>query len=351
MDTPEVIASPLPSEARLRAIVESSFDAIVGKNLNSIITDWNPAAERLFGYAADEAIGRSIVMLIPDDLVREETEIIRQIASGNQVPSFDTVRKHKDGTLIDVSVTVSPIRDQAGVIVGASKIARDIRQKKEADRRIRVLLREVNHRVKNQFSVILSVLRETSRRATDTASFVEILEQRIMGLSRSQDILVSSGWTGAELAELVCDHLRPFGHDELVEIAGPSVKLAPPVVSGLGMALHELGTNSSKYGALSGRGGRVMVNWAYFEADGKPMVRLVWDETSSSDQVAVAGGGDKRRGFGTIILERLTPNVVRGVAELERGPGRVRWTLTAPVETMTVEADDTELPEPEPEPI
>ncbi|MIL10210.1 PAS domain S-box protein, partial [Salmonella enterica subsp. enterica] len=207
MDTPEVIASPLPSEARLRAIVESSFDAIVGKNLNSIITDWNPAAERLFGYAADEAIGRSIVMLIPDDLVREETEIIRQIASGNQVPSFDTVRKHKDGTLIDVSVTVSPIRDQAGVIVGASKIARDIRQKKEADRRIRVLLREVNHRVKNQFSVILSVLRETSRRATDTASFVEILEQRIMGLSRSQDILVSSGWTGAELAELVCDHL------------------------------------------------------------------------------------------------------------------------------------------------
>ncbi|RWD95497.1 PAS domain S-box protein, partial [Mesorhizobium sp.] len=135
------------ANARLAAIVDSSFDAIIGKDLNSIITDWNRAAERLFGYGAEEAIGRSMLLLIPEHLHDEEADIIGRIRRGEGIASFDTMRKRKDGSLIAVSVTVSPIRNSSGDIVGASTIARDITAAKESERRIRLLMREVNHRV------------------------------------------------------------------------------------------------------------------------------------------------------------------------------------------------------------
>ncbi len=117
----------LPPDAALRlaAIVESSDDAIVSKDLNGIITSWNAGAEQLFGYTADEAVGRSITMLIPPDRLSEEDLVLSRIRRGLRVEPFDTIRWRKDGTLVDVSVTVSPIRDANGTIIGASKIARE----------------------------------------------------------------------------------------------------------------------------------------------------------------------------------------------------------------------------------
>ncbi|HUQ85953.1 MAG TPA: PAS domain S-box protein [Vicinamibacterales bacterium] len=111
---------------RLAAVIESSDDAIVTKSLNSIITSWNPAAERIFGYTEEEAIGKSIRMLIPDDLQSEEDLVLSKIRAGDKVDHYETIRRRKDGKLIAVSLTVSPIRDNKGVIVGASKIARDV---------------------------------------------------------------------------------------------------------------------------------------------------------------------------------------------------------------------------------
>jgi PAS domain S-box-containing protein len=117
----------------LAAIVESSDDAIVSKALDGTVTSWNPAAERLFGYTAEEAIGRPISMLAPPNRINEMTTILQRIRRGEKVEHFETVRRRKDGRLIDVSLTVSPIRDQAGRIVGASKIARDITEHKRAE--------------------------------------------------------------------------------------------------------------------------------------------------------------------------------------------------------------------------
>ncbi|TGS33452.1 histidine kinase, partial [bacterium M00.F.Ca.ET.180.01.1.1] len=104
----------------------------------------------------------------------------------------------------------SPVRDGAGRIVGASKIARDITSAKESEERIRMLMREVNHRVKNQFAVILSMVRETSKRSTDPAEFEHMIRARIMALSRSHELLVTSEWAGASLFDLVQEHLKPF---------------------------------------------------------------------------------------------------------------------------------------------
>jgi PAS domain S-box-containing protein len=122
---------------RLAAIVASSDDAIISKDLNGIVTSWNAAAERMFGYTAEEMIGRSIKTIIPADRLQEEDNVLAQIRAGLPVEHFETVRKHKHGRLIDMSLTVSPIRDSAGTIIGASKIARDITEHKrliEAER-------------------------------------------------------------------------------------------------------------------------------------------------------------------------------------------------------------------------
>jgi PAS domain S-box-containing protein len=124
---------------RFAAIVESSEDAIVGKDLNGVITSWNQAAERIFKYKSEEVIGKPIIMLIPPERQAEEADILGQIRQGQQVKHFETIRRRKDGSLIDVSLTISPIKDSNKIIVGASKIARDITERKQSERQQRAL--------------------------------------------------------------------------------------------------------------------------------------------------------------------------------------------------------------------
>jgi len=138
-------------ESRLAAIVESSDDAIVSKDLNGTILSWNRGAERIFGYTANEAIGRSIRIIIPQDRQAEEDNVLARIRQGLSVDHFETVRQRKDGTLVDISVTISPVRNAAGEIVAASKIARDVTEQ----RRLRVIANEAN-RQKDEFLALLS---------------------------------------------------------------------------------------------------------------------------------------------------------------------------------------------------
>ncbi|MCA0033917.1 sensor histidine kinase [Mesorhizobium sp. B263B2A] len=335
------------ADARLAAIVDSSFDAIISKDLSSVIQSWNQAAERMFGYSAEEAIGQSILMLIPDHLKSEETEIIAKVRSGERVASYETTRRRKDGTLIAVSLTVSPIKNSHGEIIGASKIARDISAAKESERRIRLLMREVNHRVKNQFAVILSMVRETSKRSSDPHEFEEMIRARIMALSRSHDLLVISEWAGASLFDLIQEHLKPFGREEQILLSGPVLTLQSNAVQNLGMAFHELGTNSSKYGALASEAGRIEITWTIDsgasgrDALGEREFQLLWSETSPPY------AGDRReettrKGFGTVVLQRVAPQSLGGSATLERSPGHLSWKLSAPLASIIVPQAGTE---------
>ena len=135
------------ASAQLAAIVNSSNDAIIGKDLNSIVTSWNIGAEKLFGYSANEMIGQPITRLIPSDRQQEELQIIERIRRGETVEHFDTVRVAKDGHLIDIAVTVSPIKDKTGKIMGASKVARDITERKRAEQEIHELNTRLEQRV------------------------------------------------------------------------------------------------------------------------------------------------------------------------------------------------------------
>ena len=131
------LASNETAELLLSAIVDSSDDAIISKDLDGVITSWNKSAERLFGYSAEEAIGRTVAeLLIPEDRQQEEPDILVRLRKGERVDHFETVRRRKDGSLIDISLTISPVKDQHGRIIGASKVARDITQRKRYEQRL-----------------------------------------------------------------------------------------------------------------------------------------------------------------------------------------------------------------------
>jgi len=317
-------------EARqhLSAIVESSFDAIVSKDLNTIIKSWNHGAERLFGYTADEAIGRSVTMLIPDDHQDEEPRILERIRRGDRVEPFETTRQRKDGSLVPVSLTISPVRNATGQIVGASKIARDITSARESEERIRMLLREVNHRVKNQYSVILSMIRETNNRSETPKQFESQVRERIMALSRSHDLLVSADWKGATIGDLLAAQSQPFPRGDGIEMSGPSLVLSPNAVQYLGIAFHELATNSAKYGVLSGDKGQISVTWGIAGSGASRLFHLTWAETDGPEAQSI------RPGFGTVVLKRVAPAAVGGQGNLEHGPHGVTWSLEAPLAAM-----------------
>jgi PAS domain S-box-containing protein len=138
--SPEDISKPMQVEeitGLLAAIVASSDDAIISKNLDGIITSWNKSAERIFGYAAEEAIGKHVTLIIPPERHVEELDILGRLRRGERVDHFQTVRRRKDGRLLDVSLTISPLRDSSGRVIGASKVARDITDQKQAERALR----------------------------------------------------------------------------------------------------------------------------------------------------------------------------------------------------------------------
>jgi PAS domain S-box-containing protein len=241
----------------LAAIVESSNDAIVSKDPDGIITSWNGGAERIFGYLADEIVGKSIAILTPPDFQKEEEAIIERIRRGQRIEHYETVRQRKDRSLIDVSLTVSPIRNAQGKIIGASKIARDITERKRSEAQIVNLAREAEHRTKN----ILSTVQATVRRShSDTSDDLKrLIEGRISALGKVHTLFVESRWAGAELHRLVMQELSAYSGDgeARVQIDGPSVMLEPSAAQTVAIFLHELATNAAKYGSLSAAGGRV----------------------------------------------------------------------------------------------
>ncbi len=426
------------------SLVDSSDDAIVAKDIDGIVIAWNPAAELLFGWRAEEMIGSSIRRLLPDDRQHEEDQILARIRSGERVDQFLTKRLHKDGTLIDISVTVSPVRNAAGEIVGASKIARDaapylrdqerlreseerfrtlaesisqfvwvarpdghifwynqrwydytgtsleemegwgwkivqhpehidrvseiwtkalsngepwedtfplrgkngewrwflsrampirngageilywfgtntdITEQREQAEQIRLLLMEVNHRSKNMLSTIQALAR---RSAPDEDGFLARFENRVQSLSVNQDILVRRQWREVPADELV--HHQLAFVDEVpgeFSFAGPDMSLAPRTAEVIGMALHELATNSIKYGALSVPGGRVSIEWG--PRDDGTGLRFSWTE-SGGPPVRVP----EQTGFGTTLIREVPRHNLGAEVALDYRPTGLCWEL------------------------
>ncbi len=429
------------------ALVESSDDAIIAKDLDSKVISWNPAAERLFGFSADEMIGQSIRKLIPEDRQQEEDEILARIRAGERVGQFVTVRQRKDGSLVDVFITVSPVLDENGQVIGASKIARDaehflstqqlleaserrfrlladnisqfawiagadgligwynrrwfdytgttldemegwgwtkvhhpdhvervvariqhswdtgdewedifplrgkdgeyrwflsravpirdesgniaqwfgtntdITEQREQAEHVRLLLREVNHRSKNLLSTVQALARRT---ASNDSEFVQRFEQRMAGLATNQDLLVRGQWREVSLEELVRRQLRFLGEDglEQIEILGPDLALSAGAAEAIGMALHELTTNSLKYGSLSVAEGKVSIRWE--QGEGPLSLTISWSEHDGPPVMPPS-----RKGFGTTLICDVPRLKLQAEVGIDYRPEGIVWSLAA----------------------
>jgi PAS domain S-box-containing protein len=252
-----------------RAIIESSDDAILSKDLNGQILSWNRGAERLFGFTAEEAVGRPVTIVIPIDRRDEEPGILEKIHRGERIEHFETVRQRKDGSFVDISLTISPIRDSRGTIVGASKIARDITELKKARERQRLLLREMSHRVNNLFALSGSIVGLSARSAKSPRELADSTRARLSALARAHALTFSDGFGGAAppsttLHSLVRTIVAPFNEVERprIAIAGIDGGVSGSTVTSLALLLHEFATNAAKYGALSTDTGSVEVVFA-----------------------------------------------------------------------------------------
>jgi PAS domain S-box-containing protein len=196
-----------PGALRLAAIVESSDDAIVGKDLNGIVFSWNRGAERIFGYTAEEMIGRSIRTIIPDDRQSEEDDVIERIHRGERVHHFETLRRRKDGSVLPISLTISPIRDPDGVVVGASKIARDITERKQAEaERARLLnVAQEASRLKDEFLATLSHELRTPLNAI--LGYTRMLRSGLIGADKEGRALDTIERNATSLTEIIEDVL------------------------------------------------------------------------------------------------------------------------------------------------
>lgn len=321
--------------ARLAAIVSSSSDAIVSKTLDGIVTSWNDSARRIFGYAAEEMIGQPITRIIPAELRHQETDILATLARGDRVAPFDTVRISKDGRRVDISLTISPLRDETGRIVGASKVARDITARKQSESLQRLLFHELNHRVKNMLATIQALASQSLRRTPNPATFAASLGGRIRALALIHDLLVAEELRGVDLATLL-HALLPAAPDT-VSLDGPPVTLAPKATEQLGLVLHEMASNARAHGALATADGRLAIRWQVAAGD---RLILDWTETTGAPRVAPTAAG-----FGRTLIERTLAAAAGRATLTDRPDG-----LTARLEMPLAEARPGPEPEPAPKP-
>lgn len=418
----------------------------MGKTLDGRILSWNAGAERIFGWSAQEIVGSNIRTLIPQDRQAEEDAIVASVSRGERVPTFETIRQRKDGSQINVAVTVSPVLDDSGRVIAASKIARDITERigirkrleeseerfrlladnmsqlawiadrdgwlfwynkrwfdytgttmeemqrggwrtvhhpdyvysvgerfrahlasgedwedtfplrsvhgewrwflsratpirddagnilywfgtntditemRDAEQRIELLLQEVNHRSKNMLAIIQSLARRSD---ADRPDFIERLEQRISGLSANQDLLIRRAWSRVPVHEMIEAQLRSLQDSrKQIHCEGPDVLLSPRAAEALAMAFHEMGTNATKYGALSVFEGQVAVRWT-LEGEGEARsFRIEWIESGGPPVQEPA-----RPGFGTRIIVDVPRVKLNARLLAEYPPEGFRWSL------------------------
>ncbi len=281
------------------AIVVSSDDAIISKDLNGMIRSWNKGAVRVFGWTAEEVVGRHVSVLIPGDRLDEEPGIIERIRRGQRVDHYETIRQRKDGTPLNVSLTVSPVKNAAGQVVGASKIARDITDRKRAEEGRELLLHEIKHRVKNTLGTVQAIAAQTFRDGPKVER--DAFAGRLRSLSRAHDLLTQHDWDQVSARGIFEQALAPFQENSHTRFTlnGDDLILTANQALLLAMALHEPATNAVKYGALSNDDGTVDLNWHVRRGQSGRVLTLAWREIGGP-QV----GAPQRKGFGSSLIER-----------------------------------------------
>ncbi len=298
------------TEERFRVIAENARNyAVLITDPEGRITDWLPGAQAVFGWTREEAIGQpSTITFTPEDRALNVPE--RQIRRAHDHGRAGDVRWHRraDGGRVFIEGTVTALHDTEGGIRGYLKIGQDVTERREAENRQRLLLFELQHRVRNILAVVRSIARRTGDTSTTVAQYRAHLDGRIAALARTQALLTRRTGAGVDLQTLVRDELvAQAAQPYQTTCGGPDVVLAPKAAEILTLAIHELATNSTKYGALADPAGRVEVGWTLEDRGALPWLSFDWEEHG----VAV-DATPKCSGFGTELITRRAPYELQG---------------------------------------
>ncbi len=304
-------ASTEGDEARYRAIVDTAVDAIAVIDERGSISAFNPAAERLFGHTAAEVMGLNVKVLMPephhgshDGYLSQyhQTGERRIIGIGRQVEGL-----RKNGSTFPLELSVAEWwSDGKRFFTG---IMRDITERTQAEARQRLMVNELNHRVKNTLATVQAVAGQTLRSAGDLDQARHSLTNRLLALAKGHDVLTRESWDGADVGDVVAEAMMAGDHRRLT-LSGPSARLTPKAALALSMILHELFTNAAKYGALSGEAGHVDVAWNRRDDS----LDLVWRERGGPPVAP-----PQRRGFGSRMIEALARDL-DGTSRLDFDP-------------------------------
>ena len=316
------------------AIVQSSEQAILSTDLSGVILTWNQGAQRLFGYSSDEAIGRPVTIIFPADREDEETIIFDRIRHIEAIDQREAVLRRKDGSLVDVSLTASPIWDRNGKIIGSSKIATEITERRRAQERQQLLLREMDHRIKNLFSLAISIVRLSGRSASSVDELIRSASGRLSALARAHALTLSHGLRDVPqsakpttLHSLIRAIVAPY--EELGDAARPrfsivgcDIETTGAAVSSMALLLHEFATNSAKYGSLSAAEGQIEIDCG----NHGPNVVLTWTEREGP---AVTPPADNE-GFGTVLVRAAVKGQLGGDISYDWSSGGIVIHLSIP---------------------
>jgi PAS domain S-box-containing protein len=270
----------------------------------------------------------------PDDTDADREGFRKQVGGELEFYSVEKRLVRPDGRAIWVSVRSSPVRSANGELLYVVRVVQDISERKIAERRQKLLIDELNHRVKNTLATVQSLAAQTARGGPAPAVFRERFEGRLGALSKAHDQLTMRHWENAELRELLAASLAPYAGTSLhrIVLRGEDLVLRPRAVLTLAMAFHELTTNAAKYGALSMPGGRVEIAWRPLDAGGRKLLRIDWREHDGPPVTP-----PERRGFGSRLIEGSIAAELGGKARLDYTPTGLHCEMTMPMEMATGE--------------
>ena len=283
----------------------------------------------LTGYAREEVLGQSFKFLMARHADPEALAHIDAAFAGRTDGGAEICYRRKDGSVFWSSIFISPVFNASGAVVQHFASFVDLTEHKQEQAQSRMLIEELNHRVKNTLATVQSIVWQATRHSSDPITIRESVESRLSALSRSHDLLTRENWESVGLFDLVEAALEPFrvaaGRTEHFVITGENIRISPNSALALGIAFHELATNAVKYGAFSAEAGTVLISWAFEPGSQGDRLVLRWQEKGGPPVKPPS-----RKGFGTRVIERGLAHELQGTVHLDYAEGGVVCTMNFP---------------------
>lgn len=314
------------SEARFRAIFEQANDFLITLTLDQRLVSVNPAVLHTLGYTEQEVIGRPVSdFMDPDRFAISLGALQEKLARGGSTRLTVKVRA-KDRRELVWEINSQLTTDIEGKPTGIHAIARDMTEAKRSETHLRLLIEELNHRVKNTLAIVQGIAQQSFKVGTDPRVARAAFEGRLGALSEAHNLLTREHWGLVSMTQVIGDAVAPHAGASRFTLEGPDLAVMPKTAISLALAIHELATNAVKYGALSSPEGVVAIRWARVREGGRARLSMVWEESGGPEVIV-----PKRRGFGTRMIERGLAAELAGSVTIDFRPEGVVCTVDAPL--------------------